>query len=232
MERAKADSATALDHAAAVLGVARDALLVGVVPHQGRPVEPLPADRRAAFTAHLVKIAAEGFADPRPADHWSTDESDPHEEPEPGPVVAPCSTCRGSCCRLGAQDMAFLTLREVCRYRLADPAATPEGFVARYLGLLPAASVPGACVFQSAAGCTVPRAERSGICNSFRCTGLTMMLGEWNRAPRPTAIVAQDEGEPRAIGLFDETSGWRRLSPDDAPRPGELRASAESRAEP
>lgn len=211
MERTKATCAPDLDDASDALGVVRERLLVGVVPHQDRPAEPLSAQRRAAFEAHLRKIAAEGFAVPRPEDHWSPDGAERHHDPEPGLVVAACSTCRGSCCRLGGPQMAFLALVDVCQYRLTDPAPSPEGFVARYLGLLPQASVPEACVFQSAAGCTVPRAERAGICNSFRCTGLHMMMQEWNREPRSAAIVAHDEGEVRAIGMYDEASGWRPM---------------------
>lgn len=216
MERAEATSAPELDRAAARLGVAREALLVGVVPYQGRPVEPLPTERRAAFEAHLRRIAAEGFAAPRPEDHWSPDEDGRHDEAEPALVVAACSTCQGSCCRLGEAQMAFLTLRDVCRYRLTNPSPSPEGFVARYLDRLPAKSVPEACVFQSSAGCTVPRAERAGICNSFRCMGLHMMVQAWNRGARAAAIVAHDDGEARAIGIYDPKMPGRRPVPPGA----------------
>ncbi len=138
VERVKAAAAVDLERAAAALGVAPAALLVGVVPYQGDAVVPLPPERRAAFEAHLRGIATDGFAVPTPEDYASPDGGTRHAEPEPGLVVAACSTCQGACCGLGGPQMAFLTLRDVCRYRLTDPAPDPEAFVARYLGRLPA----------------------------------------------------------------------------------------------
>jgi hypothetical protein len=220
MERVKEACAPELARAGAALGAHRRHLLVGVVPHQDAPVETLPAERRAAFEAHLARIASEGFATARPEDHWSPDDGCERGAPEPGPVVAACATCKGSCCRLGGPQMAFLTLRDVCRFRLTDANPTPEGFVARYLGHLPPASVTGACVFQGATGCTVPRAERAQICNSFRCMGVHKLIQDWHDHTRTNtgaaAIIAHDEGNVRAIGLYDEVSGWRLLDRADA----------------
>jgi hypothetical protein len=203
-----------LDAAAAALGIGRDALVVGVVPRQEAPVLPLPAPRRAALEAHLAAIAAEGFAIARPEDHWSPGDAAGRAAPETGLAVAACSTCQGSCCRLGGAQMAFLTARDVCRYRLTEPAPTAEGFVARYLGFLPEASVADACAYQGATGCTVPRAERSNICNSHHCTGLRALLASWNEAGAgaAAAIIAEDDGTPRALGVYDDRAGWRVMA--------------------
>ena len=214
-----------LDEAAAALGTDRGSLVVGVVPRQDRRLLPLPPARRAAFEAHLAAVAAEGFAIARPQDHWSPDGAAERGAPESGLAVAACSTCQGSCCRLGGPQMAFLTARDVCRYRLSAPAPTPEGFVARYLALLPPASVEDACVFQGRAGCAVPRAERSHICNSHHCTGLRALLQSWSSAGpnAAAAIIAEEDEAPRALGLYDDRGGWRlairpeRLSGDAPP---------------
>ena len=200
-----------LDGAAAALGAARGSLVVGVVPRQDTAIMPLPPPRRAAFEAHLAAVAAEGFAIARPEDHWSPDSAADQGMPETGLAVAACSTCQGWCCRMGAPQMAFLTARDVCRYRLTAPSPTAEGFVTRYLALLPAASVADACVFQGRAGCTVPRSERSHICNGHHCTGLRALLQSWDRAGpgAAAAIIAEEDEMPRALGLYDQGGGWR-----------------------
>jgi hypothetical protein len=215
--------AAQLDDAAAALGLTpgtgRSSLVVGVVPRQDMAVLPLPPARRAAFEAHLAAVAAEGFAIDRPESHWSPDSAADRGTPEAGVAVAACSTCQGWCCRHGGPQMAFLTARDVCRYRLTAPAPTPEGFVARYLALLPPASVADACVFQGREGCVVPRTERSHICNSHHCTGLRALLQSWERAGpgAAAAIIAEEDEAPRALGLYDDRSGWRM-----AIRPEEL----------
>jgi hypothetical protein len=120
---------------------------------------------------------------------------------------------------MGASQMAFLTARDVCRYRLTAPAPTPEDFVARFLALLPAASVADACVFQGEAGCAVPRTERSHICNGHHCTGLRALLQAWDRAGpgAAAAIIAEEDEMPRALGLYDQAGGWRMAVPSEAP---------------
>ncbi len=155
-----------LDAAAGALGVGRDALVVGVVPRQDAPVLPLPAARRAAFAAHLAAIAAEGFAIDRPGEYWSPESATDRAAPETGLAIAACSTCQGSCCRLGGPQMAFLTARDVCRYRLRPSrrrrqrGSPPAISASCQRGQLPR---PASSRARAAAPCREPSAATSAI---------------------------------------------------------------------
>jgi hypothetical protein len=214
-DQVKAACETELEQAAAALEVKRDTMLVGVVPYQNNPVEPLGAERRKAFVDHLKTIAVEGFAIDDPAAYYDPKNRAKLDAPEAPVADASCATCQGSCCRLGAPSMAFLDKWNVCRYRMTVNEPTPEGFVAHYLSHLPGTSTRDGCVFQSAAGCTVPREERAVICNTFQCRGLKLLEKAWTEdGAHKAAIVAHEDGEPRAVGLFDQDHGWSRLAED------------------
>lgn len=217
-EKAVAAAEADLARAAAVLGTERGELLVGVVPFQNKPVEPLPAERRAAFEAHLDRIVAAGFAGPVvAADLEGRANNEADEEPL---MSACCATCQGSCCALGGPEMAFLTETDVHLHRQRNPGATPAEVRAFYLGRLPERSVVDACVFQSARGCVLPRDRRADICNSFHCKGQAMLAESWRRdGARQAAIVGHADTVPRAVAVFREPGGWapvvRPGKPDD-----------------
>ena len=201
-----------LEKAAVDLGTNRAKLVIGVVPHQAKPVEPLPADRRAAFEAYITKLAHDAFQIPDPENYHSVENRemlDPAEEPI---ADACCATCQGSCCTLGAETHAFLDKYEVSRFRLTTEDPTPEKFIEHYMGKLPSASVRNACVYQTEVGCNLPRNERAAICNSFQCKGIKMLLDVYRDSGVDRAVVlAHKETEPRAVGLFDEADGWRPM---------------------
>lgn len=211
-ERVKAAFSAELAAAAQALGTAPAEMLVGVVPYQNKPVEPLDPERRAAFAAHLEAIAAEGFAIEDPGEYHSPQNRLKLDAPESAIADAGCATCQGGCCALGGPSMAFLDKWDVCRYRMTVADPTPAGFVDRCLSYLPARSVRNACVYQSATGCTVPRDERAVICNTFQCKGLKVLEEGWKAGPHDrAALVAHQDGEPRALGIFDAENGWSRL---------------------
>ncbi len=220
LERVKTAYAEEVGEAAKALQIDPETMLVGVVPHQNVPVIPLPAERRAAFEAHLDKIAAEGFA-LIPEEYHNPRNRASVDGPESALADACCATCQGSCCKLGGPSNAFLDKWAVAMFRIDHPAPTPEAFKAQYLDLLPDASVRDACVYQTDRGCNVPREKRATICNSFHCKGLNVVF-EAAKAQKPAhvAIIAHDDGDPRALGLFNEEEGWRPFIRDGEGRVG------------
>jgi hypothetical protein len=67
--------------------------------------------------------------------------------------------------------------------------------VAAYVARVPAATVPGSCVFHGADGCGLPREMRSDTCNRYLCDGLVELRAELGRraaagAPARAAYVA------------------------------------------
>lgn len=210
--------ANELNEAAAALAIDPKTMLVGVVPHQNMPLVPLPAERFAAFEAHLDATIAEGFAiDPEEYDDSKNRAA--VDGPEPPIADAACATCQGSCCKPGAAGHAFIDKWMVARYRRTDPNPTPEGFKSLYLGMLPDKSVEDGCVYQSEVGCTMPRELRSTICNTFMCRGVKVLIDAAERtSPDCAAIVAQKDGEPRALGLFQTDQGWQPFIQDSIGR--------------
>jgi len=215
-ERALAAAAGALAAAAVRLGSEPGALLAGVVPYQGKVPEPLPAERRAEFEAHLDGIVAEGFAGPAP-------DADPErpaiDAPEAPLLSACCATCQGACCTAGAREMAFLRATDMGRFRQRNPGATAAEVRAFYLARLPERSVPGACVYLSATGCTLPRACRASICNTFHCRGQRDISAEWHaRGARAAVIVAHRDSSVApgeglgAVALFRAEEGCEPLA--------------------
>lgn len=210
-----AASEKALARAAGALGTSRDALVIGVVPHQNRPVEPAPTERLAAFEAHLKALAVEGFAISDPENYHNPRDRaviDPDEEPI---ADACCATCQGSCCRLGGESFAFLNKYDVCRYRLTFDDPTPEGFVAHYLGRLPERSVREACLYQTDRGCNLARTERASLCNTFQCKGLKMLVEAYKGGGGDRAVIlSHRDTVPKAVGVFEAASGWRPFEPN------------------
>ncbi len=194
-----------LGRVAGALGVAPQAVAVGVVPAAAEvPLEALPATRRAAFEAHLDEIIAEGFAAEVAADADDPGDRAGTAGPEPSLVVGGCTACAGACCR-GGGERAYLSVRDVLRLR-RDAALSRGQVRAFYLGRLPAASVQGACVYQGALGCVLPRSARADICNSFRCRGLSALLDDAGEAGARAALIVavDDQDRPRRVRAFGE----------------------------
>lgn len=82
-----------------------------------------------------------------------------------------CGACRGACCTEGG-DHAYLTTAILRRELDRAPHLTAEELRDRYLAQLPAASIVGSCLYQSATGCTLPREQRADLCNAYFCEPL------------------------------------------------------------
>lgn len=201
--------ADAIETLAAEHGVAPDACRIAVTPFNEGTLSVLPVERRTGLEAHLRQVAEEGFAieDPEslswPAQRRSA------VLPEPEVADAACATCQGGCCRPGGPSWGFIGKEEVCRYRIANPEATAEGFQQFYLGHLPEQSVTDSCVFQSNVGCTLSREDRSTLCNTFLCRGVKTMLAERSRdGEKPTVMIAEEHGTAYNLGLHLPDKGW------------------------
>ena len=83
-----------------------------------------------------------------------------------------CAQCRGRCCEHGADWRAFIDVTVLERWRDEAPERSLEEAVEAYVGMLPPAHVEGACLYQTAAGCAMPRERRAEICNGFACDSL------------------------------------------------------------
>lgn len=99
-----------------------------------------------------------------------------------------CAQCKGGCCAAGAEH-AYLSAFTIRRQLDAEPGLTADFILQRYLQALPAESVTGACVNQTASGCVLPRSLRSDVCNSYYCDSLRKLHGEWEAGEVPDALL-------------------------------------------
>jgi hypothetical protein len=203
LERLFEEQAPVVARAVAAIGVTPETVVRGTVPWQGNAVAPLPDDRRDEFAGHLRGIVADAFSRPIPQEDLAAREAGERDE---APVTqTACAACRGHCCSRGGTT-AFLQPGDVARWRQRAPGVTSDEIIGWYLGQLPRETIADACVFQSAAGCTLPRDRRSDRCNSFYCKGLEALharLAETGGAPRVVMIV-DDEAADEARGVV----GW------------------------
>lgn len=207
--RMREAQASMIGEIAAELGLPGEAMALGVVPFADDALAPLPDDRRAAFEAHLDGLIAEGFAPDAAADAGSEDEAAGPSDtatPEPAAVTAACSTCRGSCCR-GGGERAYLHVGQVQRFRRRHPGAGAAEFRAYYLGILPAHTVPGSCVYHGARGCALPREARSDTCNGFRCLGVAAVAEASAGAGATLVISVDDADKARRRAVLDGRTG-------------------------
>ena len=159
-----------------------------VAPRDAPGLRPVPRRRRRARAAHLRRQLAPDAAAPAVAPSSvapsSVTPSPDAADADPDLVEAPgegalaggaCAACGGRCCRAGA-DHAYLTAERLRDgYLAAHPGARARDVVAAYLAFVPAATVAGSCVFHGAAGCGLPRALRSDVCNRYLCEGLVTL---------------------------------------------------------
>jgi hypothetical protein len=122
-----------------------------------------------------------------------------------------CATCRGYCCRLGGEH-AFLDTTTLQRYMSAHPQLAADQVVGAFLAKLPEKGYRNSCVFHAGDGCTLPRAMRSDICNSFYCNGLRNFRTQLDGAEAPQAFaVAASDGQLRRATIFDHRGIRRHL---------------------
>jgi hypothetical protein len=100
-----------------------------------------------------------------------------------------CAQCRGRCCVHGAAWHAFIDLPLLQQWQQERPGSSLGDAVAAYVALLPERHVAGACLYQTASGCAMPRAQRAWVCNGFACEPL-QQLQRLAREDAQVAVVA------------------------------------------
>ncbi len=123
-------------------------------------------DDREHHRTYLDKVVAEGMViDQSRLAPPTADDRHPHG-------ARLCGQCRGRCCEHGAGWRAFLDLTVLQRWQLEQPSRSLADAIEAYLSMLPAEHVQGACLYQTATGCAMPRERRADICNGFACEAL------------------------------------------------------------
>ena len=184
-------------------------LPVVLLPANTRATTTLPAAAREAFLLRLRGTIRQAFTSPvrdngapmsaeaesaRQAAQWALPESLPDL---PAMLGASCGTCRGECCTAGGTH-GFLHADSITRVRAhltdelgeGDGAVTPASLEALYASHLPARHYSGSCVYHTTAGCALPRALRSNLCNRYVCGGLAQLTRALLHAEVPVAYVA------------------------------------------
>jgi len=119
-----------------------------------------------------------------------------------------CAQCRGRCCEHGAGWRAFIDLTVLSRWQQEHPACNLADAVDAYVTMLPAEHVRGACLYQTATGCALPRERRADICNGFACEALQRVQRVAESAPARAVLAVtfhRDQVERAAVIEADAT---------------------------
>ena len=130
--------------------------------HHAQAFAPPAAADVAALRAHLEALEEDIRATPLPA-------TDTPSSPLDAPL---CALCRGRCCRFGLDGRAFLEAHQLRAWLARHPGSRWAAAVDHYLGLVAPEHLAGSCLFHGRGGCTLPRAQRSDVCNRFACDTL------------------------------------------------------------
>ena len=187
-------------------------LPIALIPANRRPVVNLPEKRRRLFRDHVLRnlsaAATERFSGSKTPVSDMEDEpgtSEPFDEGALAVLGECCATCRGDCCERGG-DHAFIQVETLVRYMARHPERRPWQVLDDYLSHIGNKTFRGACVYQGAGGCTLPRAMRSDVCNSYYCNGLAAFGREISRAGTTIGFaVASDEGKIVRAAFVDES---------------------------
>ena len=119
-----------------------------------------------------------------------------------------CAQCRGRCCGHGADWRAFIDLTVLSRWEEEHPACSLSDAVDAYVAMLPAEHVRGACLYQTATGCAMPRERRADICNGFACEALQQVQHVAESVPAGAVLAItlhRDQVERAAVIEADAT---------------------------
>ncbi len=166
-----------------------------MVPRNGKGLAPVSPERVRRLRGHLERLSG-AARDP--------DTLAP-VRPEPDGFAAEvaraaCTLCQGWCCKNGGDD-AFLDERTIARTRHAYLASDPDAVPRMYLELVPEIGYEGSCIFHGKQGCTLTRAMRSDVCNSYFCGGLQSYLTSGDLAA-PAAVIAGEGGGMRTAPVL------------------------------
>lgn len=171
-------------------------LLIPCGPRRARPVGPV---RRARYRAHLAAVAAAAAA-LAPGGAAESADAASAASSMPGRL---CGLCGGGCCTRGAEH-AYLSPPILRRFMDAHPRLSPDEVVAAYLDRLSVNSQAGSCINHTRAGCSLPRAMRSDICNDFACTALAQLQAAQSGPDAASVVLVVRRGQDQ----------WQRDRPD------------------
>lgn len=103
-----------------------------------------------------------------------------------------CTLCKGWCCR-GGGEHAYLDEKTMARVREAMPDMGSWSALRAYMRCVPEFGYDGSCVFHGEQGCTLDRALRSDVCNSYFCGGLGTFVTRGE--PAQPVVVFAGEGD-------------------------------------
>ena len=137
--------------------------------------------------------------------------------PDPSFITqAACYTCRGRCCKQGLQNSGFITSAQFHKLRKEDPSKTLDQLVGYYLSKVPNRHVEGFCLFLSANGCTIPRGNRSKVCNNYLCSKVKVIQRTQKTnagGEEPVMIISVSENMVQRAYLFQ--NGMQPIAIDD-----------------
>ncbi|MDB5865372.1 MAG: hypothetical protein JWO70_3178 [Betaproteobacteria bacterium] len=167
--------------------------------HCEEQVVPVNADDRQQHRAYLESVVADGMI----IDRSRLAPSTADDKLQQGARL--CGQCRGRCCQHGADWRAFIDLTVLQRWQQEEPGRTLANAVEAYLSMLPTRHVRGACLYQGATGCAMPRERRAEICNGFACETLQQVggLAENDPARAVLAITFHKDKIERAAVIED-----------------------------
>jgi hypothetical protein len=165
-----------------------------MVPLNTRALVAKDPERVRRLRKHLVQSLRALRTMKRPVE--SASPMRPEPEGFVGKVArAACSLCRGFCCK-GGGEHGYLDERVMSRVRQARPELDARAVVRLYVESVPQAGYAGSCVFHGEAGCTLDRALRSDVCNSYYCTGLSNFV-KGGEAATAAFVIATQDGDTR-----------------------------------
>ena len=138
---------------------------------------------RSQHRAYLERVVAEGIVIDRSRLAPSTAD-DTHPQ-----GARLCGQCRGRCCEHGGEWRAFLDVTVLERWRAEAPERTLGDAIEAYIAMLPAEHVDGACLYQTAEGCAMPRERRADICNGYACDALRALQDAAAADPAASAVA-------------------------------------------
>lgn len=186
-----------------------DGVRIVSVPLNSKPLVAVTRARVRALRMHLV----ESLRALRVMKHPERGASPVRPEPAGMAGVvgrAACALCRGSCCK-GGGEHAYLDERTMARVRRARPELEAGAVIELYVARVPATGYRDSCVFHGAEGCTLDRALRSDVCNSYFCSGLGRFITE-PTAPDGVVVMASEAGKTRRSAILRTASAKRPTS--------------------
>lgn len=185
--------------------------VIGVIPANTRETTRLPAATRRIFLSRLAERLHAVFstvptsdAAAMTAQRIAAMDPPPSDRADAATILGlSCGTCRGECCTAGG-DHAFLRADSLIRVREQHPEANEGALLASYAAYLPTRHYRGSCVYHTTAGCALPRAMRSNICNRYLCGGLTQLKRALESVEGNAAFVgAADSVHLRRMARID-----------------------------